>query len=83
MKIHGDYFLDVPKSATGSMFPLWRRKIYLLFASLLVLVLKSNRGESILRRDVEKRDVDNTVRPREQRRKESQKKKMKEWAMLM
>lgn len=34
------------------------KSIYRLPRSLLVVVLRSSRGESILRRDVEKRDVD-------------------------
>lgn len=43
-----------------SMFSLWRRKIYLPFASLAFACRAEvePRGESILRRDVEKRDVD-------------------------
>lgn len=53
------------------------KSIYRLLRSLLVVVLRSSRGESILRRDVEKRDVDvprdrenDSGRMGEQRRKE-------------
>lgn len=87
-----DYFLDVPEAATGSMFSLWRRKIYLPFASLAFgVVPRSSRGESILQRDVEKRDVDvprdrenDSGRENERTKKngESQKRRTKEWATL-
>lgn len=68
-----------------------KKSIYRLPRSLLVVVLRSSRGESILRRDVEKRDVD-VPRDREndsgreneriKEKGENQKRRTKAWAVL-
>lgn len=54
------YFPDVLSSQPPARCSLYsaEKSIYRLLRSLLVVVLRSSRGESILQRDVEKRDVD-------------------------